>query len=487
MDWPSEPGHPVFMPRAQRLEAIDSERLALSAATTQEKKAQLGQFLTPSRIARFMAGLLPLDAPQVRLLDPGAGLGALSVAVLERRPDAHVTAYEIDDALLPRLKENLGADSSVEARDFIHDGVLRIKIGRVERFTHAILNPPYKKIATASPHRQLLQKVGLETVNLYSGFVGLALLMLDQGGYLCAIVPRSFCNGPYYKGFRQLIFRDAALLHMHLFESRDHAFSDDDVLQENMIVLLRKGEKQDSVRLTSSVDATFANLYSRDVSFDQIVRPQDVDLVIHFPARDSELPNTFSKRLSELGVEVSTGPVVDFRVKEHLRASASDDTVPLIYPAHFDGASVAWPREGIRKPNAIVRNEQTEKWLYPAGNYVVVRRFSSKEERRRIVASLVPANLSPHSAIGLENHLNVFHRGKRGLPMQLALGLMTYLNATPTDEHFRMFNGHTQVNASDLKMLTYPALSKLNALGAWATLNPSASQEEIDSIVVESA
>ena len=94
----------------------------------------------------------------------------------------------------------------------------------------------------------------------------------------------------------------------------------------------------------------------------------------------------------------------------------------------------------MKKPNAIQRNSETEKWLYPNGFYCVVRRFSSKEERRRIVASVVdPAAFDGAPVLGFENHLNVFHDNKHGLPQALATGLAVFLNTTAVDENFRRF------------------------------------------------
>lgn len=59
-----------------------------------------------------------------------------------------------------------------------------------------------------------------------------------------AIIPRSFCNGPYYRPFREFVLKHAAIRHMHLFESRNKAFKDDDVLQENIIIWLERGGQQ---------------------------------------------------------------------------------------------------------------------------------------------------------------------------------------------------------------------------------------------------
>lgn len=62
--------------------------------------------------------------------------------------------------------------------------------------------------------------------------------------------------------------------------------------------------------------------------------------------------------------------------------------VPLLYPAHFTASLDAWPLPRSMKPNAIIANAETERWLHPMGCYCVVRPFSSKEERRRVVATV---------------------------------------------------------------------------------------------------
>ena len=186
---------------------------------------------------------------------------------------------------------------------------------------------------------------------------------------------------------------------------------------------------------------------------------------------------------------VSTGPVVDFRVKEYLRDMPEVDTVPLLYPVHFSNSRVAWPKRESKKPNAIQRNLDTEKWLYPNGFYCVVRRFSSKEEKRRVVASVVyPSVFGGTDALGFENHLNVFHKEGHGLPEALARGLAAFLNTTAVDEHFRRFSGHTQVNATDLRLMKYPNREALIALGEWAMrLAAEPTQAMLDNVLEEIA
>jgi hypothetical protein len=185
------------------------------------------------------------------------------------------------------------------------------------------------------------------------------------------------------------------------------------------------------------------------------------------------------RSLEEIGLEVSTGPVVDFRLREYLREGPEEGTVPLLYPAHFVNGQLEWPRQS-KKPNAVLDRPETRKWLYPSGFYTIVRRFSSKEERRRIVAHVVDPSAFKANMIGFENHLNVFHSGKRGIDGNIAHGLAVFLNSTAVDDYFRRFSGHTQVNATDLRLLRYPGRRDLETLGGWAQVQRNPAQELID-------
>ncbi len=449
-----------------------------------------------------MAGLFyPATDGVCRLLDPGAGIGSLSSAFLERCISGDlsfnkvkITAFEFDEILHKELENTLASYSErvpisyeIVGGDFIEEAINKIQFCHNYNFSHAILNPPYKKISSDSRHRFLLRQAGIETVNLYSAFVALALALMAPRGQVVAIIPRSFCNGPYYRPFRNFILERAAIRQMHLFESRNTAFKDDDVLQENIIIMLERGGQQGDVKVTTSTDDSFDNLAAHVYPFDRIVFLDDPEYFIHVPTSPErnaiELSFAVRYSLEELGIQVSTGPVVDFRMKDHLRDMPEPGTVPLLYPGHFNGQSTEWPKKDMKKPNAILRNPATEKWLFPTGFYCVVRRFSSKEEKRRIMASVVQPDTFPNAEVlGFENHLNIFHERKHGLPEALVRGLAVFLNTTAVDECFRRFNGHTQVNATDLKLMKYPSREVLMALGKTAKGLPS-DQQTIDHLI----
>ncbi|MFA5354109.1 MAG: Eco57I restriction-modification methylase domain-containing protein [Thermodesulfovibrionales bacterium] len=447
-----------------------------------------------------MAGLFtPATGNDCRLLDPGAGIGSLSSAFLERCAAGELnfdtieaTAFELDERLHGEIEHTLAEYTSrlpfsfkISGSDFIEEAVNRIQFLHGNSFTHAILNPPYKKINSGSRARLLLRQVGIETVNLYSAFIALSLALLSRGGQMVAIIPRSFCNGPYYKPFRKFILNYAAIRHIHLFEARNKAFKDDKVLQENIIIMFERNAEQGDVTVTTSRDDSFADLSQHLYPFDRIIFQDDPDRLIHIPTSPERnlIESTAAIRysLEKIGISVSTGPVVDFRLKQYLRMMPEAGAVPLLYPGHFTGLKTEWPKKNSKKPNAFHRSEDSRKWLFPKGFYLVVRRFSSKEERRRITATVVqPDDFPGYDELGFENHLNVFHENKHGLPEALAWGLAVYLNTTAVDLNFRRFSGHTQVNATDLRLMKYPSRKVLTALGEWAMRHGELTQAMID-------
>jgi adenine-specific DNA-methyltransferase len=479
-------------------------------------RSAMGQFMTPPRVAGLLAGMFETGDEDVRLLDLGAGVGALTAAFVEkvlgheRKPRSlHLTAWEAEEALIEPLERVLEdcveagraigvptscalnrGDALRGAVELIQEDELFAVHRELRGFTHAIMNPPYRKINANSEARLLLRRAGLETSNLYTGFLWLAARLLEPNGQMVAITPRSFCNGPYFLPFREQFFGLMGLERLHVFDKRNALFAGDDVLQENIIMVARRGAKQHvSVVLSSSDGLPSGNGRVRTVPYSRVLDPTDPGKVVHLAldAADDDVRGAvmgLPALLSDLGVEVSTGRVVDFRAADFLRKTSADDTVPLIYPAHFNGGCVHWPCPESRKPNAMLAVPETEGLMVPSGVYVLVKRFTAKEERRRVVATVFrpEGNLAGFRTVGFENHLNYFHHRGGGLDDRLAEGLAVFLNSTLVDAFFRQFSGHTQVNATDLRSLRYPSKAQLYKLAESAAAG-TRNQEAIDSAV----
>ncbi|MGH9865179.1 MAG: Eco57I restriction-modification methylase domain-containing protein, partial [Candidatus Acidiferrales bacterium] len=476
------------------LESVDFFRLDANRKLEPSRRSDLGQYMTPSATARLMASLFHADMENIFLLDAGAGVGSLTAAFVgemcgrERRPKTiHATAYEIDAALAEYLADTLrqcektcsdagiGFQADLIARDFIEEGVGLLRhqmFAPATSFNCAILNPPYRKIHSESETRKILREIAVETSNLYAGFLSVVLNLLGPGGELVAISPRSFCNGPYFTPFRKLLLDTLALQRIHVFESREVAFKEDEVLQENVIFHGVKGAgTRSSITISSSTGPEDEFSTVRTVAYAQVVRPQDSECFVHIVpdelgASIAEQIERLHWTLPELDIAVSTGRVVDFRAKKLLRAMPDANTAPLVYPLNFNEGFIEWPRHGGKKPQAIVLSPGYEELLIPKGTYVLVKRFSAKEENRRIVAAVYDPSRIESEEVGFENHLNYFHRNGGGLPVGLAKGLTAFLNSTLVDLYFRQFSGHTQVNAADLRKLRYPTRSQLEALAS---------------------
>ena len=482
------------------LSTAEARRAKVIRDIPRDSRAANGQFLTPASVAEFMALMFsPPPSGPIALLDPGAGAGALSLAlidVLSTRvnppPLIHLIAVESDPYLASLLQQTVRdhLDTDPAARSQLHVSILQsdfIEYGTGQlvprlhaqassptRFTHAILNPPYRKLSPSSSQHRRLASIGLHTPNMYAAFVALTLALLHDEGELVAITPRSFCNGPYFRRFRRFLHTTAAFQRIHVFHSRESAFQEDRVLQENIIFHLKKTPLKGPVRISSSPDRTFAAISERTIPHEVLVNPSDPDLIIRIPTNDFdahvlERLSCFQCRLHHLGLTVSTGPVVDFRLAEFLLSDITEDSAPLVYPAHIEGNSVTWPRQRSRKPNAIRVNPTTRKWLLPNGYYALIRRFSSKEERRRIYPALFSPLISHNGLVGFENHLNVIHRHGSELQPEIAKGLVAYFTSTILDLYFRQFSGHTQVNANDIHALPLPPTEVLLSLSALYT------------------
>jgi adenine-specific DNA-methyltransferase len=495
------------------VESVDFLRLDASRALDPERQVAMGQFMTPPDVARLMASMFECRGKTLRLLDAGAGIGSLSAAWVahlcarDERPAAiSVVAYEIDPDLADRLRvtmdvcrahcEDVGIafTSEIHREDFIAVGVSAegrlFADSAIEPFDCAIINPPYRKLQTDSKTYRLLKSAQLETSNLYTAFLSIAVRLLRPTGELVAITPRSFCNGPYFLPFRRSFLEAMTLRRIHSFESRSQAFSDDEVLQENVIFhAVKTPARQGTVIVSSSLGPEDECSTWRELDFSRIVKPDDPDLFIHIPAnalgdRIVERMDFFRSSLAELGLEASTGRVVDFRATEFLKDTPGPHTAPLIYPGHMVDGYVEWPRNGGKKPNALTIAPETEELLVPKGFYVLVKRFSSKEERRRIVASVYDPERVDAPRVAFENHLNYFHSHGRPLTRDLAKGLAAFLNSTLVDEHFREWSGHTQVNAADLRRLKYPTREALASLGA-SIPDAFPKQDELDRRIEE--
>lgn len=446
-----------------------------------------GQFFTTELTAEFMAQLFTIDLtlPLLRILDAGAGTGVLSAAMIERitylgyNGQIHLVCYENDDKVLPVLSQNLAMMSKdINLVYEIRQENYLTTPSRKEFFDIIIGNPPYKKIGKDAPEAKALPHVCYGAPNLYFLFWAKAIETLKDNEELVYIIPRSWTSGPYFAKFREFLFSTCVITHLHLFASRDKVFDGESVLQETIIVKVKKTtEKPEFVRITSSATSDFIDIRDFQVPYNVVVsHRQYVFLVTNEEEVDtlnrlSQMDNT----LSSIKLPMKTGIIVDFRTREVLRNEPSENTFPLLYSQHIKNGKVVWP---IGKEDEYICTERTG-YLQQNTNYVLVKRFTAKEEKRRLQCGIYLCSEHPEfSHISTQNKVNFI---KCDTP-ELAYGLYALFNSTIYDTYYRILNGSTQVNSTEINNMPIPNIDTITAIGE-QLMKGSLSEENCNTIV----
>lgn len=497
----------TLSPLFQKSEKLQSESLLDYAARLSqlwvksrsfESRKLKGQFFTPKEVSSFMANMFTIKTT-VRLLDPGAGIGNLTAAFCDRmlklpvRCSLIVDAYESDSEIIPALQQVLDAckiemtkkdcyfNYNIFNQDFItnNESILQEIKAFGDNITNNALydciisNPPYYKLDRASPQAIIMRNFLSGHPNIYALFMVLSAKMLRENGEMVFITPRSFCSGMYYQKFRKWFLNSTCITQLHIFESRTDVFSIDNILQENILIkAIKSNISQGTIKISSSRSKAFDSYHEFTSKNSDVIFRKNGDVLIRIPSSWNDVltlrlidkwPNT----LKDLGLEASTGPVVTFRTEKNLHYDVEkrNDSAPLIWMHNFVNKKIDWPVRKKNKPTAIYANEETKKLLLPVENYVVIGRFSFKEQKKRLnVAVLLKEDFS-FKMIGLENHVNFIHKIIGELTEEETMGIAALLNTYYFDNYFRSLNGNTQVNAVDLRCLPLPSIEQIKEIG----------------------
>ena len=448
---------------------IESTKTFVETMPKSQRKTY-GQFFTTGLTARFMSGLFLIDLtlPTIRILDAGAGTGILSAALIERILGMGYTGhiglvcYETDEKVLPVLRQNLtqiceGKNIAFEIRT---ENYLTTP-SKEEVFDCIIGNPPYKKIGKDEPEAKALPHVCHGAPNLYFLFWAKAIETLRENQELVYIIPRSWTSGAYFAKFREYLFSHCVITHLHLFASRDKVFDGESVLQETIIVKIKKTtEHPATVDITSSSTSDFTDIREFQAPYNVVVASNQYVFLV----TDEEEAATLNRlshldgTLSSIEHPMKTGIIVDFRTREVLRDEPSDDTFPLLYSQHIKNGRVMWP---VGKEDEYICTDKIG-FLQENTNYLLVKRFTAKEEKRRLQCGIYLQSDHPEfTHISTQNKVNFI---KCETP-ELAYGMFVLMNSTIYDTYYRILNGSTQVNSTEINNMPVPDAATITAMG----------------------
>ena len=277
---------------------VKKTRLFLESIPKSERKKK-GQFFTSMETAKFMAGMFDFSLlkKNVSILDPGTGSGILSAAIVDRLNELgvaetiHLTCYETDSEIQPLLLENLALirqmsniplqyelipDNYILSQQHDFEEALFINPDS-RKYDLVIANPPYLRIMRDDANAIAMPTIVHGAPNLYFLFAAMSLFNLKQGAEMVYIIPRSWTSGLYFLHFRKYLLTHGKLMHIHLFVSRDKVFKDEEVLQETIIVKVKKtSEPPMSALVTSSKNNNdFNHITSFNVPYSSIVTGKD--------------------------------------------------------------------------------------------------------------------------------------------------------------------------------------------------------------------
>ncbi len=490
------------MKNTQRLEneglSEFADRMAMEYKlnNSRSSKKGKGQFFTSLSISKFMANLAVFGKNKVSILDPGAGTGILSVALIENLiknkaiKEIILVCYETDTQVLPYLKKVLeetrsflrdksisfeysilNADFIVYNADVLTTNLRTFNKEKFGEFDIIISNPPYFKLNKSDVRIAKFKDIVSGQPNIYFLFMAISARLLNEPGEMIFITPRSFCSGLYYSKFRKWLIQKVNFSHIHLFDSRKKLFSGEGVLQENVITKFTKKE-QDQTTISKSSNAEFSDVSEIRVLKKDILYKSNGHIFFRIPSSNGELdvireldklPCNFYK----LGIKISTGKVVAFRNRKYLANTLSEDSVPLLWMHNIKEGKVRWPLSNKNKPIAIKRNEVTQKLLLPAGDYLILKRFTTKEQKKRFDSAIISQeDFHKYRYFALDNKVNYIYGPHQKLTKNQISGIARYLNMPIVELYFRILNGHTQVNANEVYALPFPSLDQLERLGA---------------------
>ncbi|MCT3351706.1 hypothetical protein EFP34_14545 [Lacticaseibacillus paracasei] len=434
----------------------------------QEHK-KLGQYLTPAAYAKCISKeamrAIANSSEVIHVLDPGTGNGQLIYYLLDSlntqgrlKPSQKldIVICDIDGGelihavtrlhnwlVVHKMRERVCISSF--QLDFIKSFPIN---GWTEKFDLIVMNPPYRRLSNSDESKLYLNNFNMASDNLYSEFLDVGRKYLKKKGFLISLTPRSFLNGVYFTKFRIRFFKEMAIRRIYLFSSRKIFES---ALQEVTLMVACKDnhwEPVSVVQLRSIEDPIKEN--ETIISPKLIVDKNDFSFLLA-KRRPQECKNEI--QLGKIkDIEMHTGKVVQFRDLTEdaiLIQKTGERDIPFILPEHLDErGKIDWPKIYPKKGNYIRKDAIRESKLIYGQMFLVISRFSTVEQHRRIKAAIF-LNPNPKEPIAFDNKLNVIEFHNKSF--FYAKKLLNQLLSKETDVFIRGLSGSTQININDLR------------------------------------
>jgi adenine-specific DNA-methyltransferase len=454
-------------------------------------RSEWGAYYTPPALTERLLQLAEeagTDWTTARVLDPACGGGAFLLPVALRMRQAmpelssaafithlatHLRGFEIDPfaAWLTQIwlettfaAETAAAGCPSPAIVTVGDSLDQAP-GAKDGYDLVIGNPPYGRVKLTAAQRANYARSLYGHANLYGVFTDLALRWTRPGGVVAYVTPTSFLAGEYFKALRGLLAKEAPPVAIDFVSARRGVF--EDVLQEAALSTYRRGgrSRQAVVHFLDIADSdSFAVTHAgrfklpKDAT-DPWLAPREpgqqrlVEQLVGMPTR-----------LADWGYKISTGPLVWNRFKDQLRLKPGKGHLPLIWAEAVSADGKFTFKADKRNHQPYFKPTAIDDWLKVTQPCVLVQRTTAKEQARRLIAAELPQQLiAQHSAVIVENHLNMV-RPLNGTPKISPAAVAAVLNSRSADQAFRCISGSVAVSAFELEALPLPSVEQMRSI-----------------------
>ncbi|MEX0966301.1 MAG: hypothetical protein WD077_03620 [Bacteroidia bacterium] len=146
--------------------------------------------------------------------------------------------------------------------------------------------------------------------------------------------------------------------------------------------------------------------------------------------------------MTGFNIKVSTVPVVSFRALDFIQKNYENGTVflaPLFWLLNINKMIMKWPKQLKEKGQFIKIESGSKSLLLPNKNYILLRRFSTKDDKSRLIAAPYFCNYAKSDYIGVENKVNYIYRKDGHLDRDEVVGLCALLNSELFNTYFQFF------------------------------------------------
>ena len=471
---------------------------------SREQNVRIGRFFTKKGSAALMAVMCRATSlDTVSILDPGAGTGILSAALVERLcltqtppKTIELVCYENDAMMLPMLEYNLVRLRRRARHDY---GIKLVFTIRTENFIlsaqdepgssfdYVIQNPPSELLPKDSPEVSALASLCAGATDIAFLFLAMGMKMLKPAGEMVALIPTAYAQGVYLDRIRLYLMETGRVARLHLFAAKGKG-EKADTTKGNMIAKFIKTPAVSTD--TVSVSSSYSDGDGGDITvlppfpYERIVNTKNGTLLLlkskeeaEILARVESLPET----MSSLGLRMRTGLTLESRYPDSLRDDAVDGALPLIHPKSIRDGLIHLPTEKYIIP-VIPSLAQKNK------NMLFIKRVPAKSDKRHLLCGVYLASQFPRNTkISTHNKLNyIDYADDREMDPAMLFGLYGVLSSDLYESYCTILSKASQINAADYGNLPLPDVKTLREIGNQLLLSRLLSPK-VCSVVVQNA